>query len=147
MHILPLRNVLHTDETKSITQRSNQYYLQKKAILAEDYQVNADYFNFLDKNDYHSKINSVTIESLPKENYEYIKLAKNKNSANELNKLSQVEIEYIFYLKMAVTAKLNQEFHGDPIIHPFVYKKTHRSDRHIVMGDEYSKWQSAGDIF
>lgn len=144
-HILPIRNLLHVTDNAPAAQESIDFYFYKRKSLAAKYQENADYFDFVSKNDFHDKMRGITIESLPKENYEYIKLSRT-DSRKELNKLSQVEIDYIFFIKQAVIAKTHQEYHGDPIIHPYTYKSQKRTDRHIVMGDEYHKWNSVCDV-
>ena len=138
---IPLQNLNYLDDKNPLTKRGYEYYLQKITILEEKYQENAEYFDFLSKNDF-SKMKNITVETLPREGYEYIKLARNGLSS-ELNKLNKVEIEYIMFIKQASIAKANVEYYGDPIIHPFVYQEPSRSDRHIVMGDEYPKWNSA----
>lgn len=137
---IPLQNLNYLDDKNQFTQNGYQYYSQKITNLEEKYQENVQYFDFLSKNDF-SKMKNITVETLPKENYQYIKLARNGLSS-ELNKLSKMEIEYILFIKQAVIAKATVEYHGDAIIYPFVYQEPKRYDRHIVMGDEYPKWDS-----
>jgi hypothetical protein len=137
---IPLQNLNYLDDKRQFVQNGYQYYSQKITNLEEKYQENAAYFDFLSKNDF-SRMKNITVETLPKENYEYIKLARNGLSS-ELNKLNQVEIQYIMFIKQASIAKLTTEYHGDPIMHPFIYQEPRRADRHIVMGDEYPRWDS-----
>ena len=137
---IPLQNLNYLDDKIPFTQSGYQYYSQKITKLEEKYQENVQYFDFLSKNDF-SKMKNITVETLPRENYEYIKLARNGLSS-ELNKLNKVEIEYVMFIKQAVIAKATVEYHGDAIIYPFVYQEPKRYDRHIVMGDEYPKWDS-----
>ena len=138
---IPLQNLNYLDDKSPFTQSGYQYYSQKITNFEEKYQENAEYFDFLSKNDF-SRMKNITVETLPRDNYEYIKLARNGLS-NELNKLNKVEIEYILFIKQATVAKASVEYHGDPIVHPFTYQEAKRSDRHIVMGDEYPRWDSA----
>ena len=145
-HIMPLYNLCHVDIEKNNTQTSDAHYQQKKSEMAQKYQSNQNYFNFLNKNDFHSKFKGITIESMPKENYHYIELAKNKNTASELNKLNQMEIEYVFFLRQQMLAKERRDFHGDAITHPLTYEAEKRTDTQIVMGDEYQKWNSVNSL-
>ena len=141
---IPLRNINHLDDKNPLTQRGYQYYAQKVDEFDAKYLENVRYFDFLSKNDF-SKMRNITVETLPRDNYEYIKLARN-GRASELNKLNRVEVEYVMFIKQATIAQNVKEYHGDPIMHPFTYSTPPRTDRHIVMGDEYGKWDSACDV-
>ncbi len=88
------------------------------------------------------KIKNITVETMPQENRQYITANAEKNSVREINKISHLEIEYVMFINAALMEEHKNQQFGDPIMHPLVYEKIHRTDRHIVMGDEYHQWHS-----
>ena len=78
--------------------------------------------DFLAQNDIHA-IKNIEVETMPKENYRYIKQTKDVNSLRELNRLAYTEIEYVMFINQALLKKQQYQDHEDPIIHTYVNDK------------------------
>jgi hypothetical protein len=139
--ISPIGNIVSRRQNEALLEKNYRYYLQKHSKEQGQYHKNREYMEFLAKNDVHT-IKNIEVETIPKENYKYIKQTKDTNSLRELNRVAYTEIEYVMFINQALFEKQQYQENGDPIIYPYVYDRIPRNDRHIVMGDEYHKWNS-----
>ncbi len=139
--ISPIGNIVARRQNEDLLEKNYRYYAQKHDKEQDKYRKNREYMDFLAKNDVNV-IKDIEVETMPKENHRYIKQTKETNSLRELNRLAYTEIEYVMFINQALLEKQKYQENGDPIIHPYVYDKIPRNDRHIVMGDEYHKWNS-----
>ncbi len=139
--ILPTYNIFAVKQRGIIAQTNYKHYVVEYNKRKQTYEDNNNYLRFLAKNDI-KKIKNIQVETLPKKNLKYIEELRKRNSNNELNKIAYLEMEYIMFMRNAIVEKANRMQHGEPIRQPYVYDKTPRTDRHIVMGNEYHKWHS-----
>lgn len=134
-------NVISKMQESDLLEKNYQYYAMQYEKERQAYEQNRMYMKFLQKNDV-KKIKNITVETMPQENKPYLARNEENSSLREINKMAYLEIEYVMFINNAIAQEQREEKLGDPIVHPYVYEKTPRNDRHIVMGDEYHRWHS-----
>jgi hypothetical protein len=139
--ISPMGNIISKMQSNDLIEKNYQHYAMQYNVEKSKYEKNRNYMQFLMKNDV-KKIKNITVETMPQENRRYITASSEKDTVRDINKIAHLEIEYIMFINAALLEEHKNEEFGDPIMHPLVYDKSHRNDRHIVMGDEYHQWHS-----